>query len=90
MDWFMLWCDFIVEEDTRDENFSYVAFLPQMYEQGLQSSKKESSKKELSKKESVKKEPCKKETCEINKEPDKFGGKSWVLSIIQPLGSSLL
>lgn len=60
-----------MEEDTQDENFSYIAFLPQIYEQGLQS-----SKKELSKKESVKKESCKKETCEINKEPDKFGGKS--------------
>jgi len=47
-----------------------------MYEQGLPSSKKESSKKELSKKESSKKESCKKETSEINKDPEKCGGKS--------------
>jgi len=46
-----------------------------MYEQGLPSSKKESSKKELSKKESSKKESCKKETSEINKDPEKCGGK---------------
>ena len=47
-----------------------------MYEQVLPSSKKESSKKELSKKESSKKESCKKETSEINKDPEKCGGKS--------------
>uniref|UniRef100_A0A8C3BDX6 MAX gene-associated protein n=1 Tax=Cairina moschata TaxID=8855 RepID=A0A8C3BDX6_CAIMO len=57
------------QKDQKDSQSSFI----KMYEQGLQSSKKESSKKELSKKESVKKEPCKKETCEINKEPDKFG-----------------
>ncbi|XP_050567276.1 MAX gene-associated protein isoform X8 [Cygnus atratus] len=57
------------QKDQKDSQSSFI----KMYEQGLQSSKKESSKKELSKKESVKKESCKKETCEINKDPDKFG-----------------
>ncbi|XP_035184513.1 MAX gene-associated protein isoform X7 [Oxyura jamaicensis] len=57
------------QKDQKDSQSSFI----KMYEQGLQSSKKESSKKELSKKESVKKEPCKKETCEINKDPDKLG-----------------
>ncbi|XP_040413667.1 MAX gene-associated protein isoform X24 [Cygnus olor] len=57
------------QKDQKDSQSSFI----KMYEQGLQSSKKESSKKELSKKESVKKESCKKEACEINKDPDKFG-----------------
>nr|XP_047921019.1 MAX gene-associated protein isoform X12 [Anser cygnoides] len=56
-------------KDQKDSQSSFIT----MYEQELQSSKKESSKKELSKKESVKKESCKKETCEINNDPDKFG-----------------
>nr|XP_038035316.1 MAX gene-associated protein isoform X6 [Anas platyrhynchos] len=64
------------KRQQKDQKESQSSFI-KIYEQGLQSSKKESSKKELSKKESVKKESCKKETCEINKEPDKFGEKSW-------------
>nr|XP_027313282.1 MAX gene-associated protein isoform X8 [Anas platyrhynchos] len=60
------------KRQQKDQKESQSSFI-KIYEQGLQSSKKESSKKELSKKESVKKESCKKETCEINKEPDKFG-----------------
>ncbi|XP_032044964.1 MAX gene-associated protein isoform X6 [Aythya fuligula] len=60
------------KRQQKDQKESQSSFI-KIYEQGLQSSKKESSKKELPKKESVKKESCKKEACEINKEPDKCG-----------------